>query len=50
VEEHMELATKYGVTNLPTIFLIKDWEILKEIFGVRPKDFLSDHIKSFILK
>ncbi|MCK9369800.1 thioredoxin family protein [Candidatus Dojkabacteria bacterium] len=24
VEEHMELATKYGVTNLPTIFLIKD--------------------------
>ena len=37
VDEQTELASQYGVMSIPTLFLFKDGEVVKQTIGVRPK-------------
>ncbi len=42
VDEQTELASKYGVMSIPTLFLFKDGEVIDQTVGVRPKAELED--------
>lgn len=37
VDEQAELASKYKVMSIPTLFLFKDGEVVDQTVGVRPK-------------
>ena len=37
IDEEPELASKFGVMSVPTLFAIKDGEIISTEIGVRPK-------------
>ena len=37
VDEEPELATKYQVMSIPTLFVIKDGEITNQSLGAKPK-------------
>ena len=38
VDEEPELANRYGITTIPTVFIIKNGEITAQSLGVKPKD------------
>jgi len=38
VDEHSDIATKYGVMSIPTIYLFKDGKTLAHHIGMLPKD------------
>ena len=38
VDEEPELANRYGITTIPTVFIIKNGEIAAQSLGVKPKD------------
>jgi thioredoxin 1 len=44
VDEEGELAAKYGVMSIPTVFILKDGEIVAKTGGMQPKS----QIKAFI--
>ena len=44
VDEEGELAAKYGVMSIPTVFILKDVEIVAKTGGMQPKS----QIKAFI--
>lgn len=37
VDEEMELATKFGITSIPTLIVMKDGKITNQSMGARPK-------------
>lgn len=41
VDEEPELAQRYGVMSIPTVFLMKNGEIVDSSIGVRPKSYYS---------
>ena len=49
VDEEPELAQRYGVMSIPTVFLMKNGQIVDSSIGVRPKGYytkvLDDNIK-----
>ena len=44
VDKHEELARKYGVMSIPTMFIIKDGEIKNQLVGFLPKDAIMSEI------
>lgn len=38
VEDNPESATKYGVTSIPTLAIVKDGKLLDTMVGVKPKE------------
>ncbi len=42
VDANQDLAMKYGVTNIPTILVFKDGEIVERLQGVQPKAKLQE--------
>ena len=44
-DEHPDLATSYGVMSIPTLFFIKDGDILQSEIGFRSKSELESIIK-----
>ena len=38
VDEQPELAQKFGVMSIPTLFVIKDGKITNQTLGARPKE------------
>ena len=44
VDEHKELAGKYGVRGIPAIFFLKDGEVQSELVGSKPKEEIQEHI------
>jgi thioredoxin 1 len=45
VDEDATLATKYGITSIPTFLFFKDGKEISRIVGVVPKKKLVDKIK-----
>ena len=37
VDEEMELASQFGVSTIPTLVVIKNWEIVNRSSGAKPK-------------
>ena len=44
-DRHPDLATSYGVMSIPTLFFIKDGDILQSEIGLRSKSELESIIK-----
>jgi len=44
VDKHEELARKYGVMSIPTMFIIKDGEIKNQLVGFLPKDAIMSEV------
>jgi len=44
VDEHKELAGKYGVRGIPAIFFIRDGEVQSDLVGAKPKEEIQEHI------
>ena len=42
VDAHQEIAVKYGITNIPTLLVFKDGEIVERVQGVLPKGKLQE--------
>ena len=42
VDEEGDLATKYGIRNIPTILIFKDGEIAQKFVGVSPKNVYTE--------
>ena len=42
VDAHQEIAVKYGITNIPTLLVFKDGEVVERVQGVQPKDKLQE--------
>lgn len=45
VDEEGELAQAFGVMSIPTIVLVKDGKVVKQLVGARPKEELEEIIK-----
>lgn len=46
VDSNQEIAQKYGITNIPTLLLFKDGEVVERVQGVQPKAKLQELIDS----
>ncbi len=44
VDDGQDIATKYGITSIPTILLFKGGEVVERVQGVAPKSKLQDLI------
>lgn len=42
IDEERELAERFGVMSIPSVFVIKDGKVLESAVGVRPKNFYED--------
>ena len=38
VDEEMELATRFGITSIPTLILMENGEVSGQLVGFRPKN------------
>ena len=47
VDEEEELAMKYGIMSIPTLFLLKDGEIVGKTGGMQPIESLRAFINSY---
>lgn len=45
IDEESDLATKFGVSSIPTLLVFKDGEIAKKFVGVTSKDELDGALK-----
>ncbi|RBW71533.1 thioredoxin [Bacillus taeanensis] len=45
VDENQETASKYGVMSIPTLFVMKDGEVVEQIVGFQPKEALAQAIQ-----
>ena len=45
IDEEGDLATKFGVSSIPTLLVFKDGEVAKKFVGVTSKDELDSALK-----
>lgn len=48
VDQNKRVSAKLGIRNIPTIFIFKDGEIVKQLVGVKPKQTLVKEIESYL--
>ena len=48
IDDAMEIATRFGVMNIPTIILFKDGREFTRLVGVVSRDTISDKIEELI--
>jgi thioredoxin 1 len=48
VDQEVELATKYGIRNIPTVLFIKNGKIIDKIVGALPKSKFVEKINSLL--
>ncbi len=46
VDDHQELANRYGVRALPTLLLFKQGEVVDTLIGAHPKGVLSERLSN----
>jgi len=44
VDEHQQVAAKYGIRNIPTMILFRDGKEVERIIGVKQKDYIISSI------
>jgi thioredoxin 1 len=45
--EHMEKATKYGITSIPCIIVFKDGKEVERIIGLRSEPAFEENVKKY---
>ncbi|MDG5815580.1 thioredoxin domain-containing protein [Chitinispirillales bacterium ANBcel5] len=50
VDVHKAIAQYFGVTSIPTVFLIHDKNVIEAIPGVRSKDYYIDRLEALLDK
>ncbi|MFA9290412.1 MAG: thioredoxin [Solirubrobacteraceae bacterium] len=48
VDTNQEIATKFGIRNIPTLLFFKDGKVVDKVVGVIPKEQLKQKLESFI--
>ena len=48
VDEAPELAAKFGIRSIPTLLLIKDGNIVEQVVGARPYEYLARILSTHI--
>jgi thioredoxin 1 len=48
VDQNKQVAAKLGIRNIPTIFIFKDGEMVKQFVGVKPKSILLREIENHL--
>ena len=48
VDEEPEIARRYGIMSIPTVFVMKDGQIADNSVGVRPKSYYSSVLDKVI--
>lgn len=48
VDENEELASKYGIRSVPTVFFIKDGQVVDKIVGAAAKPAYEEKIKALL--
>lgn len=48
IDEFPDLATKYGISSIPTLILFKDGNPVTQMVGVQPKGKMLDAINAYI--
>ena len=48
VEEDDDLASKYGIRNIPTLLFIKNGEVIDKFVGAATKDVIEEKIKALL--
>ncbi len=48
IDDHPDLATKYGIASIPTIILFQKGKPVTQMVGVQPKDKVLGTIKAHI--
>jgi len=46
VDQHQQVAAKYGIRNIPTMILFKDGKEIERIVGVKTKEYLIERINN----
>ena len=42
VDEENELASKFGITSIPALFVMENGKIINQALGARPKEYILD--------
>lgn len=45
IDENNDLASKYGITSIPTLVVFKDGEEVDRLIGVNPKDVVANLVR-----
>ena len=48
VDENRETASKFGVMSIPTLFVLKNGEVVDKVSGFQPKDALSELLSKHV--
>jgi len=48
VDENPEVAMKYGIMSIPTMLIFKDGEVVDQIVGAVPKQYITERIDQYI--
>ena len=48
VDKNPDLAQKFNVTSIPSLFFIKNKVIVENLKGLQPKNILENHIESLL--
>lgn len=49
VDEHGDIAQRYGVMSIPTLLVFKDGEIVKRLVGAKGKGQLLSELEEFLV-
>lgn len=49
VDENPETAMKYGIMSIPTMLIFKDGEVVDQIVGAVPKQYITERIDQHIV-
>ncbi len=47
-DEEPEIAVRYGIMSIPTLMIFKDGEVVDQIIGAVPKEYLEEKIKQVV--
>ncbi|MFS0645219.1 thioredoxin [Siminovitchia sp. 179-K 8D1 HS] len=48
VDENQETASQYGVMSIPTLFVMKDGEVVDKTVGFQPKEALAELVNKHL--
>ena len=48
IDDNNDLAVRFGVRNIPTVFFIKDGNVVDKSVGAAPKSTFEDKLKALI--
>ena len=48
VDDNQETAGKFGVMSIPTLFVLKDGEVVDKVVGFQPKEALAQLLEKHV--